>query len=69
MNTCKDITINAEIQSGRPVFTGTRVTIDILFQYVEAGDTIDAFIADFPGVSREQAVNVLEYSKVLAMSA
>ena len=69
MNTCSDIVIDPEIQGGNPVFKGTRVTVDILFQYIEAGDTIDAFLLDFPGVTKHQAINVLEYSKGLALSA
>lgn len=57
------ITINAEIMNGRPVFNGTRVPIDGLFEYLEAGLTIDIFVTDFPSVTRELAVNVLESLK------
>jgi uncharacterized protein (DUF433 family) len=69
MNTCSEILIDPEIQGGNPVFKGTRVTIDILYQYIESGDTIDSFLLDFPGVTKQQAIAVLEYSKGLALSA
>jgi uncharacterized protein (DUF433 family) len=49
-----------EILSGTPVFTGTRVPVRALLDYVQAGDTLDAFLEDFPGVSREQAIRFLE---------
>ena len=41
--------------SGTPVFTGTRVPVDSLIQHLRAGVTLDAFLDDFPSVSREQA--------------
>jgi len=69
MNMCTEILIDPDIQNGNPVFKGTRVTVDILFQYIETGDTVDSFLLDFPGVSKEQAISVLEYSKGLALSA
>lgn len=49
-----------EILSGAPVFIGTRVPVRTLLDYLEAGDTIDEFLQDFPGVQREQAVQFLE---------
>ena len=49
-----------EILGGTPVFSGTRVPIRNLFDYLEAGDTLDSFLDDFPSVTREQAVAVLE---------
>ena len=52
-----------EILGGTPVFTGTRVPIQNLFEYLEAGDTLDNFLDDFPSVSREQAVSVLEAAR------
>jgi uncharacterized protein (DUF433 family) len=69
MNMCPEILIDADIQNGNPVFKGTRVTVDILFQYIESGDTLDSFLLDFPGVTRDQAISVLEYSKGLALTA
>ena len=49
-----------EIMSGTPVFAGTRVPIRNLFDYLEAGDSLDEFLDDFPSVTRNQAVAVLE---------
>jgi uncharacterized protein (DUF433 family) len=49
-----------EILSGTPVFVGTRVPVRGLLDYLEAGDSLDEFLEDFPGVSREQAVQFLE---------
>ena len=54
------IEVDPEKMSGAPVFPGTRVPINHLFDYLEAGDTLDVFLADFPTVTREQAVGVLE---------
>lgn len=52
---------NPEIMGGTPVFVGTRVPLRNLFDYLEDGAyTLDAFLDDFPGVSREQAIAVLE---------
>ena len=45
---------------GTPVFAGTRVPIKNLFDYLEGGDSLDVFLDDFPTVSREQALGVLE---------
>ena len=49
-----------EILSGTPVFLGTRVPIRILFEHLEAGDPLEVFLEDFPSVSRELAVQILE---------
>jgi uncharacterized protein (DUF433 family) len=49
---------------GTPVFRGTRVPVKNLFDYLEAGDGLDIFLDDFPTVSREQIVRVLEFYKV-----
>ncbi|MEA2235668.1 MAG: hypothetical protein QOC81_392 [Thermoanaerobaculia bacterium] len=49
-----------EIMSGEPVFVGTRVPLYNLFDYLEAGDSLDKFLASFPSVSREQAIAALE---------
>ena len=52
-----------EIQGGVPVFSGTRVPVKNLFDYLESGDTLDQFLEDFPSVSREQAVAALELAR------
>ena len=57
------INIDQRILGGTPVFAGTRVPIKNLFDYLETGETIDYFLDDFEGVSREQALKVLEMSQ------
>ena len=52
-----------DILSGTPVFVGTRVPAQSLFDYLEGGDTLDEFLRQFPSVSREQAVAALELAK------
>ncbi len=49
-----------EIMSGVTVFAGTRVPVKNLFDYIEGGDPLDEFLDDFPTVSREHALAVLE---------
>ena len=49
---------------GTVVFTGTRVPVQTLFDYLEAGDTIDDFLDGFPSVSRDQVVALLEAARV-----
>jgi uncharacterized protein (DUF433 family) len=48
------------ILSGTPVFVGTRVPVQALLDYLEEGDTLDAFLDGFPSVTREQAIGFLE---------
>ncbi|MEO0332445.1 MAG: DUF433 domain-containing protein [Bacteroidota bacterium] len=54
------ININPEIMGGTPVFRGTRVPIETLFDHLERSITIDAFLDDYPTVSKEQVIQVLE---------
>ncbi len=54
------ININPEIMGGAPVFRGTRVPTETLFDHLERGITIDAFLDDYPTVSKEQVIQVLE---------
>lgn len=49
-----------DVVSGALVFAGTRVPVEILFDYLKAGDTLDRFLTGFPTVSREHAEAVLE---------
>ncbi len=58
------ITIDPEIVSGTPVFRGTRVPVDALLSNLEAGLTVDEFLDNFPTVTREQALQVLGFSRV-----
>jgi uncharacterized protein (DUF433 family) len=57
------ITNSPEIMGGTPVFAGTRVPVQTLFEYLEAGDTITDFLDGFPTVTREQVVALLETAK------
>lgn len=57
------ITVDPEIHSGTPVFYGTRVPIKTLFDHLKAGDALEVFLDDFPSVSRELAVAVLEEAR------
>jgi uncharacterized protein (DUF433 family) len=52
-----------EILGGTPVFVGTRVPVKTLYDYLEAGDSLGEFLVDFPSVTREQAVSVLEHAR------
>ena len=54
------ISIDPEILGGTPVFPGTRVPVETLFDDLESGITIDAFLDDFPSVTKEQAIQVLK---------
>jgi len=55
--------IDPEILGGTPVFVGTRVPVNALLDYLEAGHPLDEFLDDFPSVSRAQAVAALEEAK------
>ena len=57
------ITTSPDRVSGTPVFAGTRVPVQTLIDYLEGGDSLEAFLDDFPSVSREHAVAVLELAK------
>ncbi|MBX9825196.1 MAG: DUF433 domain-containing protein [Xanthobacteraceae bacterium] len=54
---------DSDVMGGAPVFAGTRVPVQTLLDYLEAGDTIDEFLAGFPTVSREQVIAFLEAAK------
>ncbi|MFZ4057546.1 MAG: DUF433 domain-containing protein, partial [Ferruginibacter sp.] len=60
MNIRDLITIDKEILGGQTVFKGTRVPVESLFDHLEAGVTLDAFLEDFPTVTKEQAVALLD---------
>lgn len=57
-----------EILGGTPVFVGTRVPVQALLDYLEAGHPLDEFLDDFPSVTREQAVAALEEAKRVLVS-
>jgi uncharacterized protein (DUF433 family) len=58
------IQVDPEIQGGTPVFAGTRVPVKNLFDYLEAGETIEVFLKDFPSVPREVLVAALEQARL-----
>jgi len=55
------INIDKEILGGTPVFSGTRVPIQTLFDHLEKGISVDDFLEDFPSVSKEQAIRTLQF--------
>ena len=62
------ITCNTRIMSGTPVFQNTRVPIKNLIDYLEAGDSLDEFLEDFPSVSRAQVMQALELAKEMLLT-
>ena len=63
MNRVDLIEVDPDKMSGVPCFTGTRVPVTHLIDYLEAGDSVDEFLNDFPTVTREQVLGVLEHMK------
>lgn len=63
------INIDPQILGGTPVFRGTRVPVESLFDHLEDGVSLDEFLEDFPTVSREQAVQVLEMAEEVVTSS
>ena len=57
------VSCTPEVMGGAPVFAGTRVPVQTLLDYLEAGETIDDFLEGFPSVTRDQAVGFLEEAK------
>ncbi len=57
------IACNPDVMGGTPVFSGTRVPVQTLLDYLEAGESIDDFLAGFPSVNREQVISFLEQAK------
>ena len=57
------VAVDPEILSGAPVFRGTRVPVDALIKNLEAGLTLEEFLENFPTVTREQAIQVLDFSR------
>jgi uncharacterized protein (DUF433 family) len=59
---------NRDILGGTPVFRGTRVAIQTLFDYLEGGETLEDFLQGFPTVTRESALTALEEAKGLLLA-
>jgi len=66
MDPKKIIHSDPQILGGTPVFVGTRVPVKSLYDYLEAGDSLDEFLDSFPSVSKEQAIAALELGRVMA---
>ena len=62
------ITRDPEVMHGTPVFRGTRVPAQTLFDYIENGESLDEFLQGFPTIGRELAIQVLEECKVLRLA-
>ncbi len=67
--TCPVVERNAERVSGAWVFKGTRVPVKALFENLEEGASVDDFLEWFPGVTREQVLNVLNHAESSLASA
>jgi len=61
------IQADPEVMGGTPVFKGTRVPIQTLFDYIQGEETIDEFLEDFPTVRKEQVIDLLEHLKTQAI--
>jgi uncharacterized protein (DUF433 family) len=57
------ISIDAETMGGTPVFTGTRVPVQALFDYIETGETLNEFLENFPSVKKDLAIKVLQMAE------
>ena len=57
-----------EILGGTPVFVGTRVPAQSLFDYLEGGETLDEFLHQFPSVTREQAIAVIDLARATVLA-
>jgi uncharacterized protein (DUF433 family) len=62
------VTKDPEIMHGPPVFRGTRVPVQNLFDYLEGGDTLENFLEGFPTVSRSLAIEALEEARALLLA-
>lgn len=62
------VSISDETLGGTPVFKGTRVPIESLFQHIESGITLNDFLDDFPSVTKENAIAMMQFSNNLLLS-
>jgi uncharacterized protein (DUF433 family) len=62
------INIDKEILGGTPVFSGTRVPIQSLFDHLEKGISVDDFLEDFPSVSKEKVIQILQFAEEILTS-
>jgi uncharacterized protein (DUF433 family) len=68
MNIKEIMIVDKDILGGQPVFTGTRVPVESLFDHLEAGVSLDEFLEDFPTVTHEQAVSLLDIANKIITS-
>jgi uncharacterized protein (DUF433 family) len=68
VNVTQAIVRDPETMHGVPVFRGTRVPVQTLFEYIEGGETLEDFLEGFPTVSRALAVSALEEAKLLLIA-
>jgi len=68
MDIRKLITVDNDILGGQAVFAGTRVPVETLFDHLEAGVSLNEFLEDFPGVSRQHAIDLLEAANKILTS-
>ena len=59
---------NPAVLSGEPVFRGTRVPFKVLTDYLEGGETLDAFLEQYPSVTREAAIAAIEEARCSLMA-
>jgi uncharacterized protein (DUF433 family) len=60
---CAVVSCSPDVMGGTPVFSGTRVPVQTLLDYLEAGDSIDEFLIGFPSVTRAQIIEFLQTAK------
>lgn len=68
MDIKKIITVDKDILSGQPVFSGTRVPLESLFDHLEEGVSLDEFLDDFPTVSKQRAIALLDIANKILTS-
>jgi uncharacterized protein (DUF433 family) len=60
MNYFNSVSVHPEIQDGAPVFSGTRIRVETFFDYMRIGVSLNEFLSEFPSITRDQAVEVLD---------
>ena len=63
------VQVNPEILGGQAVFKGTRVPVETIFDYLESGESLEIFLSEFPSVSREQVLSVLEIASKMVSNS
>lgn len=60
MNHFNSVSVHPEVQDGAPVFSGTRIRVETFFDYMRIGVSLNEFLDEFPSITRDQAVEVME---------